>query len=456
MRYYPLRICLFTICAILTAAVGLKAQESVQSLVLPTVEASSAAPYYTTVYRQPADPKPGQLQIGVTYTLWIPEGVEQVRGIIVHQHGCGAGSCTGSVTAAHDLHWQELARKNDCALLGPSFHQEQEQNCRLWCDPRNGSDRVFLSSLEELAKSSGHPEIATVPWCLWGHSGGGFWSSLMQMAYPERIVAIWFQSGTAYGYWSKGEITAPNIPDAAMGIPMMANPGQKEKGHERFRNAWDGCLAMFKDYRAKGAPIGFAPDPRTGHETGDSRYLAIPFFNACLRMRLPNKVGDPMRPVVANHGWLAAALSHDAPQRAGDFDGDVANSVWLPDESVAKAWQDFVMTGAVNDESPPESPTKIEVDRVTGRITWKAVTDFQSGLQAFIVERDGKPIGQVPTKPANRFGRPLFQGMSYGDTPQLPLLKFEFVDPMAVKGATHKYRVIAVNSVGLRSVVIGD
>ena len=27
----------------------------------------------------------------------------------------------------------------------------------------------------------------------------------------------------------------------------------------------------FKEYRAKGGLIGFAPDPRTGHECGDSR-----------------------------------------------------------------------------------------------------------------------------------------------------------------------------------------
>ncbi|HAW32276.1 MAG TPA: hypothetical protein DCY03_29905, partial [Planctomycetaceae bacterium] len=65
-------------------------------------------------------------------------------------------------------------------------------------------------------------------------------------------------------------------------IPMVANPGLKEKENKRFSRAWTGSLAMFKDYRAKGAPICFAPDPRTGHETGDSRYLAIPFFNACL------------------------------------------------------------------------------------------------------------------------------------------------------------------------------
>ncbi len=448
-RRFPIFLVILVL--VLPSAFSVRAQEIGPPLKLPRVDASYSAPYYTTEYSQPIDPKEGQLQLGVTYTLWIPEGVEHVRGIIVHQHGCGEGSCKGSVTAAHDLHWQELARRNECALLGPSFHQAAEQNCRLWCDPRNGSDDVFISSLQKLAQISEHPEVATAPWCLWGHSGGGFWASLMQVAYPERIVAIWFQSGTAYQSWTNGEIAAPTIPDAAMHIPMMANPGRKEETHERFHRAWDGSLAMFKAYRAQGAPVGFAPDPATGHETGDSRYLAIPFFDACLRLRLPDQIGDPLKVIDVSDGWLAPVLSTDAPVPAEDYSGDAASAVWLPNEAVARAWQDFVKTGTVSDTSPPPVPTDVKVDTATGTITWKAAADFQSGIQAFVIERDGRRIGQVPGQPQNRFGRPLFQGMSYGDTPVLPLLEFRFVDTDAKPGNSHEYRVINVNSVGLRS-----
>ena len=90
----------------------------------------------------------------------------------------------------------------------------------MWCDPRNGSGKKFLQALSDLAAKSKHPELETVPWCLWGHSGGGFWASLMQTAHPERIVAIWFRSGTAFAAWEKGEIPKPVIPAAADGIPM--------------------------------------------------------------------------------------------------------------------------------------------------------------------------------------------------------------------------------------------
>jgi hypothetical protein len=273
----------------------------------------------------------------------------------------------------------------------------------------------------------------------------------MQMKYPERIVAIWFQSGTAFEYWSKGEIDMPDIPAAAMKIPMMANPGLGEKDDKRFNKAWTGNLAMFKAYRAKGAPIGFAPDPASAHQTGDSRYLAIPFFDACLGLRLPDEVGAPLKEIDLSKGWLAPAMSKDAPVAAKDFKGDVANATWLPNKAVALAWQDFVKTGAVKDTTPPPSPRDVKVDKQSGIISWTAATDFESGFQAFIIERDGKQIGQVPEKPKNRYGRPLFQGMSYGDTPVLPLLKFEFVDEQVKKGGDHQYRVIAINGAGLKS-----
>src|SRR5947209_835660 len=111
----------------------------------------------------PPSTKAGELQLGVTYTLWVPEGATHLRGVIVHQHGCGSGACKGGATAAYDLHWQALARKWDCALLGPSYHQEDSQNCRLWCDPRNGSAKTFLKALTDLAAQSKHPELAEVP-----------------------------------------------------------------------------------------------------------------------------------------------------------------------------------------------------------------------------------------------------------------------------------------------------
>lgn len=420
------------------------------ALIVSALPAFADGSYHEITY--PPSKTEGELVFPVTYRMWIPEGVKTVRGVIVHQHGCGVGSRKGAEPGAKDLHWQALARKWDCALLVPSYQQEEKDNCRLWCDPRSGSAKTFLRCLSDLGTQAGHPELANAPWCLWGHSGGGFWASVMQMLYPERIVAIWFRSGTAFEYWEKGEVAKPEIPEAAMGIPMMCNPGAKENGDKRFNGAWTGTLAMFKAYRAKGAPIGFAPDPLTSHQTGDSRYLAIPFFDACLAMRLPAKSGDALKPLDARQGWLAPLLGDEA-KPAADFPGSPNEAVWLPSANVARAWTQYVKTGDTEDSTPPPAPTKLNAagspDGVA--LTWDAVADFESGLKAFIIQRDGKDLAQHPEKPQNKFGRPLFQNMSYGDTPVEPLPEFAFTDKTAKTGEHHEYRVIAVNAADLKS-----
>jgi len=72
-----------------------------------------------------------------------------LRGIIVHQHGAGTTASIEGSTAAYDLHWQSLAKKWDCALLGPSYHVLNEKidlspgGSEHWFDPRHGSEKTF-------------------------------------------------------------------------------------------------------------------------------------------------------------------------------------------------------------------------------------------------------------------------------------------------------------------------
>jgi hypothetical protein len=278
------------------------------AFLLGTAETTRGAGEYLKI-DYPASTKSNELQVAVTYTLWMPEGVKRFRGIIVHQHGAGTTASIAGSTAAYDLHWQALAKKWDCALLGPSYHVQNEKidlspgASELWFDPRHGSGKTFLRALEEFAAKSGHPELQTAPWALWGHSGGGIWSDVMTTLHPERVIAVWMRSGSALMFLTHPEFAWPDVPAALYAIPMMTNLGVKEKPvpkappgdedkrteAERMKGPWLGNLATFREHRAKGGFIGFAPDPRTGHECGDSRYLAIPFFDACLAMRLPAK-----------------------------------------------------------------------------------------------------------------------------------------------------------------------
>lgn len=412
----------------------------------------AAARYHEVTY--PPSTKAGELQLGVTYTLWLPDGVSKLRGVIVHQHGCGSGACKGGETSAYDLHWQALAKKWDCALFGPSYHQDDKQNCQLWCNPNNGSNQTFLRALSEFAKKSKHPELEQVPWCLWGHSGGGVWATYVQLLHPDRIVAIWCRSGTVYMRLGKDDPSTLKIPDSVYQVPVMCNPGIKEKGDKRFNGAWTGSLEMFKGYRAKGAPIGFAPDPMTGHECGDSRYLAIPFFDACLAMRLPDKDAreQKLKPVDLKLAWYADVNGTKA-EPASAYRGKVSEAVWLPNEQVARVWMEYVKDANVSDKTPPPTPFNVQVQSKDGgtELTWDAEADFESGLRGFVILRDGKTIAELPEKPTKAAGRALFQQRSYHDTPVKPLAVMRFVDKDAKPGGKAVYEVLAVNGVGLKS-----
>ena len=429
---------------------------SIAICVLGSAAAACGAGRYLQVEYPPSTAADG-LQVGVTYTLWIPDGAARLRGIIVHQHGAGTTASREGSTAAYDLHWQALAKKWDCALLGPSYHVLNEKidltpgGSEHWFDPRRGSEKTFLKALGELAAKSGHPELETVPWALWGHSGGGVWSDVMTTLHPGRVAAVWLRSGSAAMFRTKPEFPQPQVPAAAYAVPTMCNPGVKEqKG-----GPWIGTLATFREYRLKGAPIGFAPDPRTGHECGDCRYLAIPFFDACLAMRLPDKgsTDQTLKPVDTSAAWLAPLLGQEA-KPAAEFKGDPKAAVWLPNAAVAKAWMEYVKTGAVGDTTPPPAPFNVQVspkgDQGT-EVVWSAEADFESGIGGFIVLRDGQELAKLPQTPVGRFGRPLFQSMTYHDTPAKPLPEMRYVDASARPGENHAYAVVSVNSVGLRS-----
>jgi hypothetical protein len=376
-----------------------------------------------------------------------------VRGVIVHQHGCGEGSCKSGLTGAFDLHWQALAKKHDCALLAPSYEQPDKADCQMWCDPRNGSATAFQKCLVDLGARSGHPELSKVPWALWGHSGGGHWAGGMVLTHPERVAAAWLRSGVPLlkANPDRSTIKTHTVPEAALKVPMMCNPGTKEGvtvKEGRFAGVWPANEEFFNAVRGQGGLVGVAVDPLTAHECGNARYLAIPWLDACLSVRLPKTSGDPLQAMPTDDVWLAPLLGTEA-MPAAKFTSDANKAVWLPNEAVAKAWMHYVKDTQISDTTPPPAPTNLRVNG--NELAWDAEADLESGIASFIIERDGQVIGTVPEQPKNPFGRPIFQGLQYSDTPAMPLMKMTFTDAKAEAGKKHAYRVTAVNTAGLKS-----
>ena len=82
--------------SILTCAFGLggalqAAQHQAPSL--PTATHQGAGRYVQVEY--PPSTAANELQVGVTYVLWIPGGAPRLRCVIVHQHGAGALASKG-------------------------------------------------------------------------------------------------------------------------------------------------------------------------------------------------------------------------------------------------------------------------------------------------------------------------------------------------------------------------
>jgi hypothetical protein len=245
------------------------------------------------------------------------------------------------------------------------------------------------------------------------------------------------------------------IPAAALAVPVMCNLGTREGVTVKtnmFAPMWDLVVQpFFKEFRAKGGLIGVAVDPNSEHDCGNSRYLAIPWFDACLIARLPKEAGSAeLKPIPTDGAWLAPLLGKRA-QPVSEFTGDTSTAVWLPNERIAKAWSEFVKDGNVRDSTPPPPPHTVRVSSA-GELTWEAAADLESGIAAFVIERDGKKLARIPEQRSGYFvGRPTFQQIGYGDYPTPPLEPMRYTDKTARRGKNHTYAVRAVNTVGLES-----
>lgn len=412
--------------------------------------------YFEKIFAAPDKPSPGTLSMGAEWRLWIPEGVEQLKGVIVHQHGCGSGSGDGGRTGAYDLHWQALARKHSCALIASSFRQG-DLPCEDWCDPRNGSAQSFLNALEYFAEYTGHEELTTIPWALWGHSGGGQWVGCMTQLYPRRVAAAWLRSGcpdTVVQIFNELPMN-----DDVRNVPMMLNLGAFE--HD-FAIIWKPGWNYYRQMREQGAKIGMLVDPTTHHETGSSRYPAIRFFDEVLAVRLGGGDSAPLPSVeglilpvdaVSDREISAEGVVSDPDSATPILDASerreyLKDGIWLPSSEYVDVWRKYAVDASFDDATPPPAPTDVAISSETRLMTWNCVADLESGLKTFNIYENGKLLTTLPTAPSVN-SRPVFQGVMYSDTPDysLPKMEYEIPDfnPQSV------YSITAINTCNLES-----
>ena len=262
------------------------------------------------------------------FSLWIPEDVAIVRGIIMYGPGCGASSLGNKPQKRR----AEFAEKWDLAFLGMQFKDKSGGKFCGWSRAeRSGSAEATLQALQNFAEGTSRPELVHTPWLTFGMSGGAGWAMDMAILYPERTIAA-FPRGAGS---NRGTVAN------AYQVPIMMSAGEND-------GFLTGMSKTFNEHRPQGALWALAVTPNEGHSLGKSWDMALPFFDAVLAQRLPpvSSTDEPivLRPLDQSQAWLG----HNATQRiasASNYGEDTSTTSWLPDEETARLWQSFVKTG---------------------------------------------------------------------------------------------------------------
>jgi hypothetical protein len=378
-------------------------------------------------------PQAGERYQDSRFCIWIPAGVTTLRGIIFHQHGCGRNG----FEMAWDVQWQALAKKHQCVLMGSTFYGDCQKK---WIPPENGIPAALQRALVYFAEKHKHPELVQAPWALWGHSGGAKWAMLMSCASPERTIATFCRS-TAFS-------PQCNYSGALADVPNVQNFGVGEKTQFEVE---PGSMAVFNGLRAANAPACLAV-VGGGHGCGASRRFAIPYLDACLTLRLPDKPGGALKKLDLARGWYGDNDTKTVAP-AAKFTGDKATASWLPTEEVANKWAEFVKTGSVKDVTPPAAPFGLQAVKADSKITltWNAEADLESGIKTFRVYRDGTKVGEYNIRVSAKNPSTWFQKENFGDEPD-PGSRVMTYDDTTVPAATAcTYQMTTVNWDNLES-----
>ena len=91
-------------------------------------------------------------------------------------------------------------------------------------------------------------------------------------------------------------------------------------------------------------------------------------------MRLPKRIGQPLRKMPSQKSWLAPVLGTE-PVPANHYDQDVKKALWLPNQKIANLWIHYVRNTQVPDQTPPPAPKNLTLfskDKNNRRLTWEA------------------------------------------------------------------------------------
>lgn len=271
----------------------------------------------------------------VAFDLWLPEGIESVKGIVV-MSGHGSGE---SLYRRADL--RKLAKELHLALfkfVGNPMQRGFWPQSLLW------------EHLKAFGTKSGHPELEHAPLFLYGHSNGTGFSAIFTSYEPERVWGfVSMRPGTTFQVYQPGAAQVPGLVIFGEDDSFLARPSKEEN------------LAVVPALRKNhGALWCSAVEPKTGHGPGDKTWpLVFSFLRHSFTARIPADADTRKGPVKlltpaleSGHlglNWSAAKGGYQELPTApfATFPSDKSTASWLLNAAFARDWQSFQRDGVV-------------------------------------------------------------------------------------------------------------
>jgi pimeloyl-ACP methyl ester carboxylesterase len=283
------------------------------------------------------------------YVLTIPEPQQLIRGVwVIFDRGHDIHDLYSDVDVLAFASRFNLALllHSHCPGKNPSDHEDMNM------DPTKGLGPALVRSLNQLAQTTGHPELSKAGLILLGFSGAGPLSARIIGAYPDRVIAGILSSP---GHFKPDGIDTVELSIQAQAVPelIIAGGADNVSGTEL-------PYLYFEKYRRLGAPWSFTVENRSPHCcTANAKTLILKWLEAVMGQRQPRSAGNPLTSIRQDDGWLTFI----EPQRTDINDSfglktfnvseariqavkrtkpsERLAAGWLPDHAVAQEWLSF-------------------------------------------------------------------------------------------------------------------
>lgn len=264
------------------------------------------------------------------FRLWFPDDLKVLNGIVVLVPGSNSDG-RGQVS---DTIWQAFAKRHGFALLGCWYtdYQTGDMFIERYAEVSKGSGKALIEIIKKFSISSGHSELDYAPLLLWGHSAGGQFNYEFACWNPQRVIAFVVNKGGIY-------YTAM-APKETRSVPCILFTGEKDLDARK-----DIIKGLFSMNRRAGALWIYAPEPEAGHEIGQTKKLALVFFDDVIPLRISNfrelNSNQQLKPLSESDGFIGDHKSQTISLFTEDKKYDYPVS-WFPGRKTAEAWVAFM------------------------------------------------------------------------------------------------------------------